>query len=343
MTLRRKLVIDQDAHGPASTNLQSLLMLLAAEDVEVLGIGVVSGDGWCAENTAHLLRLLEIAGRTEVPVHRGATFPLLNTAERMRRWEALHGRLFWKGAWTEHFIDGRYREGEHHAQPHLVPALAEGLPTTAAAPGTAAQFLVDTVRRHPGEVTVWAAGPMTNLALAARLEPDFAALARELVFMGGSFSPVAADHVFAQEYQYSPRHEFNLRFDPEAAALVLREPWQRITQVPVDATTRTFWRPEHQAEVGAGASPVARYLGRFGRQLPMWDEVAAGVWLDPTLVTRRETLRVDVDTTFAAGYGQTLSWAPHLGPGLGEPLVDVVLDIDAPRLERLAVEMLKRW
>ena len=73
------------------------------------------------------------------------------------------------------------------------------------------------------------------------------------------------------------------------------------------------------------------------------DEVAAGVWLDPTLVTRRETLRVDVDTTFAAGYGQTLSWAPHLGPGLGEPLVDVVLDIDAPRLERLAVEMLKRW
>ena len=52
---------------------------------------------------------------------------------------------------------------------------------------------------------------------------------------------------------------------------------------------------------------------------------------------------MDVDTTFAAGYGQTLSWAPHLGPGLGEPLVDVVLDIDAPRLERLAVEMLKRW
>ena len=66
MSTRRKLVIDQDAHGPASTNLQSLLMLLAADDVEVLGIGVVSGDGWCAENTAHLLRLLEIAGRVSL-------------------------------------------------------------------------------------------------------------------------------------------------------------------------------------------------------------------------------------------------------------------------------------
>ena len=179
--------------------------------------------------------------------------------------------------------------------------------------------------------------------LAARLDPDFASLARELVFMGGSFSPVAADHVFAQEYQYSPRHEFNHRFDPEAAALVLREPWRRITQIPVDATTCTFWKPEYQREVGAGASAVAQYLGRYGRALPMWDEVAAGVWLDPTLVTHQERLLVDVDTTFAAGYGQTLSWAPGRGPGLGEPLVDVVLDIDAPRLERLAIELLKRW
>ncbi|MEJ8848680.1 nucleoside hydrolase [Variovorax rhizosphaerae] len=91
MNAKRKIIIDQDAHGPASTNLQSILMLLQAPEVEVLGICVVSGDGWCDENVAHTLRLLEIAGRTDVPVLRGAALPLLNSQRRMQRWEGLHG------------------------------------------------------------------------------------------------------------------------------------------------------------------------------------------------------------------------------------------------------------
>lgn len=340
-TAKRKLIIDQDTHGPASTNLQSVLMLLQAPDVEVLGISVVSGDGWCDENVMHLLRMLEIVERSEVPAYRGATHPLLNSAQRMRRWEAMYGRLFWKGAWTEYFHDGKYRDGEHHDQPHHVPTLAEGMPTRAAAQaGSAAEFLVRAVRAHPGEVSIWAAGPLTNLALASRLDPQFASLAKELVFMGGSFRPVPAEHTFAQEYRYSPRHEFNVRWDPEAAAIVFREPWCKITQVPVDATTRTFWSRELQRKVAAGGMPWADYLGRFGRQLPMWDEVAASVWLDPSVVTRREQKLVDFDTAFTASYGATLSWAPQGGPGLGERLVDVVLDVDVARVERMAVDLM---
>ena len=340
MQTRRKLIIDQDAHGPASTNLQSVLMLLQAPDVEVLGICVVSGDGWCDENVAHMLRLLEIAGRTEVPVYRGATFPLINSQRRMARWEGLHGPLFWKGAWTETFYDGQPRVGAHPEWPHMVPPLAEGMPSITPADGSAAEFMVRCVRAHPGEVSIWAAGPLTNLALAARLDPRFAQTAAELFFMGGSFNPVPANHAFAQEYRHNPRQEFNLRWDPEAASLVLKEPWRRIGQLPVDATTRTLWSASLQAAVGAGSAPWSSYLRRFGRELPMWDEVAAAVWLDPSLATRRETMMVDVDTAFTANYGGVLSWPEGRGPGLGERAVDVVLDIDVQRMERLTLELL---
>ncbi|MSQ53106.1 MAG: hypothetical protein EXR28_14610 [Betaproteobacteria bacterium] len=160
--------------------------------------------------------------------------------------------------------------------------------------------------------------------------------------MGGSFNLVSANNHFALEYQYSPRLEFNMRWDPEAASLVLKEPWRKITQIPIDATTGTFWSRAYQEEVGASAAPWATYLGRFGRQLPMWDEVAAAVWLDPSLATRREPMPVDIDTAFTAAYGSTLSWAIGRGPGLGEQAVEVVLNIDVARFERFSVNLLKQ-
>src|SRR5580704_13307242 len=84
---RRKVIIDQDAFGPATSNLQAILMLLQATDVEVIGITVPSGDGWRDEEVSHVLRLLEIARRTDVPVCPGAVFPLLNTPQRTNVWE----------------------------------------------------------------------------------------------------------------------------------------------------------------------------------------------------------------------------------------------------------------
>src|SRR5438309_11093395 len=96
---RRKVIIDQDAFGPAGSNMQAILMLLQSKDVEVLGITIPSGDGWRDEEVSHTLRLLEIAQRAEIPVYPGAVFPLVNTQSRTKRWEALYGKLFYKGAW----------------------------------------------------------------------------------------------------------------------------------------------------------------------------------------------------------------------------------------------------
>jgi purine nucleosidase len=74
----------------------------------------------------------------------------------------------------------------------------------------------------------------------------------------------------------------------------------------------------------------------------MWDELVAAVWLDPTLVTRRQAMLVDVATSDDAAIGSTLSWPIGRGPGLGERPVEVVEDVDVARFERLTVKLLSR-
>jgi inosine-uridine nucleoside N-ribohydrolase len=202
-------------------------------------------------------------------------------------------------------------------------------------------FLSRVVHEFPGQVTIIAAGPLTDIALTARLDPQFSSLAKELVFMGGSFNPMPADNPFAGEYVNATRREFNMRFDPEAASIVLHEPWKKITEVPIDPTTKTFFKPEYIRDVAKGRAPFAAYLGQFGQSFPMWDELAVAVWLDPSIVTRAKTLLVDVDTSFTAGCGNTLSWGPGEGPGLGERPVNVVFEVDVPRFERMALALLK--
>ena len=339
---RRKVIIDQDAFGPAGSNLQAILMLLQAPDVDVLGITITSGDGWRDEEISHTLRLLEIAGRPEVPVFAGAVNPLINSQARSEKWEQLYGKLFYKGAWTRVWPNqGELTRAPFH-EPHVVPESPAGMPRIKAATESAASFLVRTVRASPGQVSIIAAGPLTNIAVAAKLDADFAMNTKELVFMGGSFSPVAADNAFAAEYANVPRREFNMRWDPEAATIVLHEPWKRVVQVPVDPTTRTFFKKEFFERIAQAGTPVGAYLKKYGQSYPMWDELAVAVWLDPTIVRHQETLLVDVDTSFTASYGNTLSWNKDEAPGLGERPVNVVLDVDVPRFEQMTIDLLSR-
>jgi inosine-uridine nucleoside N-ribohydrolase len=342
LAARRKVIIDQDAFGPGGPNLQPILMVLQSPDAEVLGITVESGDGWQKENVAHTLRMLEIIGRTDIPVVAGATLPLLNTPEATKRWEERHGRLVYKGAWTEEWPSGSVnRRAIHPAD--VVPPSSEGEPATKPLAEPAAMFLVRKVREFPGEVSILALGPLTNVGLAAKLDEQFAGLAREIVIMGGSFNPSPADNEFSLEYRHNPRLEFNFRWDPEAAVIVLRLPWKKITLVPVDPTTKTLVKPELIKRIAAADTPVARYVSRHIEGFPMWDETGAAVWLEPLIVARSETFAVGVDTNAeGAGYGTTLSWPAGKGPGLGERPVEVVFDVDVPALERLVGDLLTR-
>src|SRR5437016_2380497 len=94
---KRYVIIDQDAAGPAGTDLQSVLVLLQAPTVQVLGITVVTGDAWRDEEVAHTLRLLELIGRTDIPVVPGAVFPLVRTQPWTHLWEQQLGRVSYQG------------------------------------------------------------------------------------------------------------------------------------------------------------------------------------------------------------------------------------------------------
>jgi inosine-uridine nucleoside N-ribohydrolase len=74
----------------------------------------------------------------------------------------------------------------------------------------------------------------------------------------------------------------------------------------------------------------------------MWDELAVAVWIDPSIVTHSSELLVDIDTSFTAGYGNTLSWSVGAGPGLGERPVTVIQDVDVPKFEHMTLDLLSR-
>ncbi|MFY9753201.1 MAG: nucleoside hydrolase, partial [Candidatus Acidiferrales bacterium] len=120
---KRKIIIDQDAAGPAGTDQQSILLLIQSPETDVLGVTVVTGDMWRDEELAHTLRMLELIGRTDIPVVAGAEYPLVRRRDQTLLWEQRYGEVAWLGAWTPRV---------YHAH-DLVGNLAEGNPTTKAA------------------------------------------------------------------------------------------------------------------------------------------------------------------------------------------------------------------
>src|SRR5882757_5254716 len=173
-----KVIVDQDARGPASTDMNSILMFAQSRDVEVLGVTLLTGDQWVKEETAHTLRALELAGRSDIPVVPGAEMPLINSKEESELWEAQFGVFGFKGAWTPR---------TYHA-PDVIPPLPEGAPTTKALNEHAVDFIIRMVHKYPGEVTLWAGGPLTNIALAIRQDPEVVGLSKQLVLMGSGFN-----------------------------------------------------------------------------------------------------------------------------------------------------------
>jgi purine nucleosidase len=336
---KRLVIIDQDGSGPGGSNQMAMMVLLQSAQAQVLGITMVSGNAWEPEEVQHTLRMLELIGRTDVPVIPGAVFPLLRTEREAKLDAAREGTFPWYGAWGD--LAAHTSRQPHHAA-FLVPKLAEGEPTTKPAAEDAAHFLIRQVRAHPHQVTIYAAGPLTNIALALAIDPEFARLTQGIAIMGGSMSPQTSD----QEFANSPRHEFNFWFDPEAAHIVLRADWPRVDLTTVDISVKTQFTQAMLDEISKSKHPAAQYLARYtGEFYYMWDELVAAAWLDPGIITAEKLLYVDVDVTHGPGYGNTLTWSAEFRPAAlreaGVQPVHVLMDLDNAKFNRMFVELMK--
>src|SRR4051812_36053068 len=181
----RKIILDCD---PGHDDAVALVLAHGNPDIELVGVTTVMGNATIDRTTYNALSVARVLGITGVPFARGAARPLVRQIETA---ESIHG---------ESGLDG--------------PVLPE--PTIELDPRPAAIFLVDTIMAsEPGEITLVATGALTNLALAARLEPRIVDRVHEVVLMGGG----------AHVGNWSAVAEFNIVIDPEAAAIVFAEHW----------------------------------------------------------------------------------------------------------------------
>jgi inosine-uridine nucleoside N-ribohydrolase len=308
---KRLVLIDEDGSGPATTNQMSMMALLQSPQVEVLGLTMVTGDGWRDEEVQHTLRMLELIGRRGVPVAPGAVFPLVRTQEETLRALPRNGKPEWLGAWSA---------GIHG--PWEIPPLPEGTPATKPLAEDAAHFLIRQVRAHPGQVTIYAGGPLTNIALAISLDSRFAGLTKGIVLMGGSLNPP---------------HEFNFWFDPEAAHIVLRAPWPRIDVTTLDVSVKAMFSDSMFQAISRASTPAARYIAKYATERSyLWDELAACAWLDPSIITKERRLYLDVDISHGPRYGDTLT------SETGVQRVHAQLDLDLAKFTKMFVDLMSR-
>jgi inosine-uridine nucleoside N-ribohydrolase len=324
---RVKVFIDQDTSGPGGTDAVSIAMLLMAPNVEVVGIGVVSGDAWLDQAVYHTLKIVEVCGRPAVPVAAGSEEPLLNTQGAMERREALWGKKAgdgWHGAW-----------GPEVPPKTVIPPAPGGPPTIKPVEKHAAELLIEMARKYPGELVLYTAGPLTNVALAIRLAPDIVGKVKAVYTMGG--------HI-------SVNQRFNFWWDAEAAAIHVRAPWKEKELTPIDVCHKTQMTRALIEQIVTAPTPLARYLKEsyLGPGVSpeiftyMWDELAAAAIIDPQVITRKEDMYIDVDHFWGPSYGKTVWVEPHNRPFWADKPWKVQTDIDRSRFEKLFIELMRR-
>ena len=356
---KRLILIDQDGSGPGGSNQMAMMVLLQSPKVQVLGITMVTGNAWRDEEAQHTLRMLELIHRTDVRVALGSVFPLVRTQEGTRLEAPLVGNVDWLGAWgggpTNLTSTGQPEKGlngqpsviysQSHG-PYEVPPMPEGTPHIKPIEEDAVHFLIRQVHTHPHQVTIYAAGPLTNIALALSIDPHFAELTQGIVIMGGSLNPQTDDPEFTE----SPRHEFNFWFDPEAAHIVLRAPWPDqmatspgigIVLTTVDVSIKARFTDQMVAEISKSPTPAAQYIAKYSQErYYLWDELAACAWLDPSIIVKAKDVYMDVDIVHGPEYGNTLTWTDQFRPQTHLQKVHAQLDLDLPRFQKMFMDLM---
>ncbi|MBQ4567064.1 MAG: nucleoside hydrolase [Desulfovibrio sp.] len=329
---REKVLLDTDMVEFFDDGV-AMVMLASSPRVELLGITTLSGNSWVEEGTAYTIRQLELLGRTDIPVAMGLAYPFrpqrheLFEVERMTQgmghdaWLGSFG-LKQPASWQEFY---RTHYGK---EPTFVPVKQH-----------AVDFIIDTVRANPGQVTIAAIGPCGNLAMAVRKAPDIIPLIKRVIYMGGAFF---------QPGNVTPAAEFNWWFDPEAAKIAVRTPFKEQIAFGLDVCEKVVFRQEHFDRFlrVLGAGPMSAMLrGTFVGQMfakdpgfthYVWDVLVAAAIIDPTLITREVRQRVDINDQTGLSYGQSLAYPKFAPKGCQE--MRIVLDVDVERFWNMVAD-----
>lgn len=306
-----RIILDCD---PGHDDAIALLLAHGSPQIELLGVTTVAGNQTIEKVTRNALAVARVAGIENVPFAQGAHRPLVRPIEVAPE---IHG---------ESGLDG--------------PALPE--PQLELDPRHAAEFIVETVMAHePGTISLVPTGALTNIALAARLEPRIVPRVREVVFMGGG----------VRGGNWSATSEFNIMVDPEAAHIVVNEPWP-VTMVGLDATHEALATPEVAARIAALGTAPARFVGEllefFGRAYreaqgfehpPVHDACAVAYVIDRAVLEVRKA-PLDVELTGSLTLGMTV--ADLRSPAPADCTTSVALGLNAERFWDLVVDALAR-
>jgi purine nucleosidase len=310
----RKIIIDTD---PGVDDAMAIFLALRSPELDVIGLTTIFGNQHTPLSTTNALLLLEIAGRTDIPVAHGAEKPLVRE---------------YRGPVP--FIHGEDGQGNVHLSP----------PSSTAISQSAAAFIVDQIMNAPGQVTLVPIGPLTNIALALHLEPRIAKHVQEIVLMGGNaLVPGNA----------TPAAEANIHNDPEAAEIVFGANW-KVTMVGLDVTHETVISREQIALLEAAKNPLAHHLSRISKLYQQFvesssnmhgyyihDPSAIAYLIDPMLFqTKQWPVRVEIQGISAGKtwpavneYRVHPNWA-------NRPNVNVCTHVNADRTLDLILERL---
>jgi inosine-uridine nucleoside N-ribohydrolase len=289
---------------PGHDDAIALLLALASPELEILGITTVAGNQTLEKTTANALRVLEFARRTEIAVAAGADRPLVRDPFVAAY---VHG---------DTGLDG----------PDLPPA--EGTRVDR----HAADFLADKIRERDGAVMLVPTGPLTNVALMLALHPD--ARPARIVLMGGAVA----------EGNVTPAAEFNIWWDPEAAARVFASGID-LTMVGLDVTHKALFTQAHvgrlSGRVGEMVTELLRFYDRFHREVygfdgsPIHDAVAVAQAMRSDLVeTLFRNVEIEVESELCRGRTVVDLWRRTER----EPNAHVGVDIDADGFLELLVD-----
>ena len=315
-----RVVVDADpamgTFGGDPEDSFAIMLALHSPGVSVEGITIVQGNVPAQKGYSNVKHLLQLLGRTEVPLRRGELRPLSD--ERTTQLNALERR---------------------HGMAQLAQAEMVEPP-----PGEqdAVSFLVETVRKSPGEITVVTVGPLTNVAKAMERDPEFARNVARIVMMGGTAQTAG---------NISPAAEFNFWQDPDAADIVFRS-GAALTMVGLDVCHQTHLKPK-QVEDVAGTSKLGKFVleatrpwfrimagGEGEGSLHLYDSLAMAVAMDPTLVTLEES-HVEIETSNGPAQGMSVSFHKPFQRALhGRPEINarVALEVDVERFYQVFQE-----